>query len=300
MAHDHHHEPANYNRAFALGVALNVIYILVEVAFGLLVNSLALLADAGHNLSDVLGLLVAWAAHLLARIKPTERFTYGWRSTSIFAALFNALVLLVAVGGIAWEAIRRFGQPAPIDPATVMWVAGFGVVINTATALLFLQGRKQDLNLKGAFLHMAADAGVSLGVVVAGVAIAVTGMAWIDPATSLLIAAVILIGTWGLLRDSMHLALQAVPAEINLREVREYLAGLEGVAAVHDLHVWAMSTTETALTVHLVIPHLDNPDHLLAEASHELHERFRIEHVTIQVERDAESARCRQVAEDSV
>jgi cobalt-zinc-cadmium efflux system protein len=301
MSHAHHHHPpANYNRAFAIGIGLNVAYIVVEVVFGLLVNSLALLADAGHNASDVLGLVLAWGAHLLMRVTPTDRRTYGWRSSSILAALFNALILLIAVGGIAWEAIRRFGQPQPIDAATVMWVAGVGVVINTATALLFFKGRKGDLNIKGAYLHMAADAAVSAGVVVAGLAIYATGQAWIDPLTSLVVATVIFIGTWDLFRESVHLALHGVPNQIDSGEVRQCLLEFPGVESVHDLHIWAMSTTETALTAHLVKPSIENDDELLAEASHELHERFHIEHVTLQVERCADAARCRQAPDDAV
>lgn len=300
MPHSHDHGPANHNRAFALGVAMNVAYIVVEVVFGVLVNSLALLADAGHNLSDVLGLLVAWGAFYLSRLKPTSRRTYGWRSSSILAALANALILLVAIGGIIWEAIRRFAEPQAVTGTTMIWVAGVGVVINTATALLFLKGRKEDLNIKGAFLHMAADAGVSLGVVAAGTAIYLTGRSWIDPATSLAIAAVILIGTWGLLRDSVDLVLHAVPRDIDMGEVRDYLLRLPGVEHVHDLHVWAMSTTETALTAHLVKSEMDNEDALLADASHELHDQFGIEHVTIQIERNAEAARCRQAPADAV
>lgn len=300
MTHRHDHAPANYNKAFAFGVALNVAYIAIEVAFGLLVNSLALLADAGHNLSDVLGLLLAWAAHYLSQIQPSGHRTYGWRSSSILAALFNAIILLVAIGGIVWEALRRFVEPQAVAGTTVMWVAAVGVIINTVTALLFFAGRKSDLNIRGAFLHMAADAGVSVGVVVAGFAIHLTAAQWIDPVTSLLVALVILVGTWGLLRDSVNLALHAVPKEIDLSEVRQYLLDLPGVQRVHDLHVWAMSTTETALTAHLVKPRIENDDALLAEASHQLHHRFNIGHVTLQVERDANDSRCRQAPDDAV
>ena len=293
-SHDHAHAPADYNTIFALGIGLNVVYVAVEAVFGLMVGSLALLADAGHNLSDVIGLLLAWGAAYLSKFPPTERHTYGWRSSSILAALANALILLVAVGGIVWEAIRRFWEPQAVAGTTVMWVAGIGVVINTLTALLFLKGRREDLNIKGAFLHMAADAGVSLGVVLAGLAILLTGRQWIDPAVSLLVAVVIFLGTWGLLRDSFHLALQAVPSHIDLNEVREYLLGLPGVDAVHDLHVWAMSTTETALTVHLVKPDTRNDDELLARLCRELHDRFGIEHTTVQLERSSQANACRQ------
>lgn len=294
MTHHHESDAPQYNKAFAIGVGLNVAYVAAEAGFGWWVNSLALLADAGHNLSDVLGLLLAWGAYLLARLGPTERRTYGWRSTSIFAAVVNGLLLLVAVGGIAWEAVRRFSEPQPVGGMTVIAVAALGVVINTATALLFMAGRRGDLNIRGAFLHMAADAAVSLGVVVAGIAIHFSGALWIDPLTSLLIAAVILAGTWGLLRDATNLALHAVPREIDLAKVQETLESLPGVVQVHDLHVWAMSTTETALTAHLVKPQVENDDELLAGASHRLLHDFRIAHVTLQIERDAEEARCAQ------
>lgn len=299
-SHGHSHGPANYNGAFALGVALNAIYIVVEVVFGVLGNSLALLADAGHNLSDVLGLVLAWGAHYLTQIPPSERRTYGWRSTSIWAALLNSLILLVAIGGIVWEALQRYGEAQSIDGTMMIWVAGVGVVINTLTALLFFRGRQGDLNIRGAFLHMAADAGISLGVVIAGIGIYLTHLTWIDSATSLAVAVVIFIGTWGLLRDSVNLALQAVPEGIVVSEVRAYLAQLPEVEQVHDLHIWAMSTTETALTAHLVKPSLTNDDALLADAQHELHERFGIEHVTLQIERNAAAANCRQWPTDVV
>jgi cobalt-zinc-cadmium efflux system protein len=300
MGHDHAHAPANYNRAFAVGVALNLAYIGVEAAFGVLGGSLALLADAGHNLSDVLGLLLAWGGYHLAQYPPTERHTYGFRSSSILAALLNALILMAAIGGIAWEAIRRFGQAQEIAGGTIMWVAGVGVAINAVTALLFMKGRRSDLNIQGAFLHMAADAGVSLGVVLAGLAILATGLEWIDPAVSLLVAVVIFIGTWGLLRDSVNLALHAVPKDIDPGEVADYLRGLPGVVEVHDLHIWPMSTTETALTAHLIKPAIDNEDDLLARTCHELHERFGIEHATLQFERGRGSNVCRQAPPDVV
>jgi len=285
--HDHGHSraPANYNRAFAIGVALNVVYIVVEATYGILADSLALLADAGHNLSDVLGLLLAWGANYLAHRKPTERHTYGWRKSTILAALTNAVILLVAMGGIAWEAVQRMSDPLPVAGKTIIIVAAIGVVINTATALLFLSGRKQDLNIRGAFLHMAADAGVSAGVVLAGVAILTTGWLWIDPAVSLIITAIILAGTWGLLRDSFNLALDAVPAGIDPEAVKSYLSDLPGVKGVHDLHIWAMSTSETALTAHLLKPESGDDDTLIEQAGRELQERFGIAHITIQWER---------------
>ena len=292
MAHDDNHGPADYNKAFAFGVALNLGYIAVEATFGILVGSLALLADAGHNLSDVLGLLLAWAGNYLGQRKPTERFTYGWRKSSILAALMNAIILLVTMGGIAWEAIRRVNHTSPVAGKTIIVVAAVGVVINTATALLFLSGRKSDLNIRGAFLHMAADAGISAGVVVAGVVIIATGWFWIDPVVSLLISVIIVIGTWGLLRDSFNLVLDAVPAGIDPEAVKAYLSGLPGVAEVHDLHIWAMSTTETALTVHLVKANSANDDLLLENVDKELHARFGIGHSTIQWERQHELSQC--------
>jgi len=296
MHRHHHHDeaPRAYGRAFAIGVVLNVIYVGIEAAFGIWADSLALLADAGHNLSDVLGLLVAWAGYALAKVPPTERRTYGWRGSTILAALFNALTLMAAVGGIAWEAVQRFFVTADVAAPTIIVVAGVGVIINTGTALLFLKGREHDLNLRGAFLHMGADALLSLGVVVAGGLILWTGWGWIDPVTSLVIAAVILWGTWGLFRESANLAIQAVPASIELPEVERALRDLPGVTAVHDLHVWSMSTTEIALTAHLVRPHVENEDWLLARVAEELEDRFGIRHVTIQIERDADRASCNQ------
>lgn len=284
--HSHDHAPANFNTAFAVGVGLNTIYILVEAGYGIAVNSLALLADAGHNLSDVLGLLLAWAAHYLMKLKPTQRRTYGWRSSSILAALLNALLLLVAIGGIVWEAVGRFSEPAEIAGTTVMVVAGIGVIINTITALLFFKGRENDLNIRGAFLHMAADAGVSVAVVFGGLGIYLYGWLWLDPVLSILIAVVIFWGTWGLLKESVNLALQAVPSGIDPAAVHEYLATRDGVTEVHDLHIWAMSTTETALTAHLVMPDISphGTDNFLHEICHELHDQFKIEHATLQIE----------------
>jgi cobalt-zinc-cadmium efflux system protein len=291
--HHHHHESVNYNRAFGIGIALNVAYVAAEAGFGLASGSLALLADAGHNLSDVLGLLMAWGGHYLAGLPPTATRTYGWRSSSILAALFNALLLLAAIGGISWEAVRRFWEPQPTAGATVMIVAGLGVVINTLTALLFLKGRKHDLNIRGAFLHMAADAAVSVGVVLAGWGIIATGWQWLDPAVSLAIALVIFISTWDLLKDSLNLAMHAVPPGIDATKVREYLESLSGVDNVHDLHIWAMSTTEIALTAHLVKPDIGDDDAFLAYVAQELHDRFGVEHATLQLERSAEAAQCR-------
>jgi cobalt-zinc-cadmium efflux system protein len=290
--HAHSHGPANYGRAFALGVVLNTGFVILEATYGYWSNSLALIADAGHNLSDVLSLLLAWGAAWLAQRQVTQYRTYGFRRSSILAALLNAVLLLIAIGGIAWEAIQRFDNPEPLAAGTVIWVAAVGIAINTATALLFVSGRKGDLNIRGAFLHMAADAGVSLGVVISGITIAATGWTWLDPVTSLIIVVVIFIGTWGLLRESVNLALDAVPEGVDMQRVQEYLTRLQGVQSVHDLHVWAMSTTETALTAHLIIPEATFTDEFLDRAAKELHDRFGIEHTTLQVETGNSNHRC--------
>lgn len=289
-AHDHHshthgaHAPGDFGRAFAIGIALNAAFVAIEAVFGFATGSMALIADAGHNLSDVLGLIIAWAGATLSRRAPSKRFTYGLRGSSILAALFNALLLLVAVGMIALEAIRRFGEPAEVSGRIVIIVAAIGILVNGATALLFARGRRHDINIRGAWLHMAADAAVSAGVVLAGVAILATGARWIDPATSLVICVVILLGTWGLLRDSVTMSLAAAPAHIDTDEVRAALAAMEGVARVHHLHIWNMSTTETALTAHLVIPAGHPGDGFLATAGERLAARFAIDHATIQIE----------------
>ena len=295
--HEHHHDHMDYSQAFKIGLALNVGFVILEVVFGLLADSLALLADAGHNLSDVLGLILAWGAAYLTQREATDRRTYGWRKSSILAALFNAIILLVAIGGIGWEAIRRFNQPSHVAGATIIWVAAMGVIINGITALLFMSGRKSDLNIRGAFLHMAADAGVSAGVVLAGIGIIITGWQWLDSAVSLLIVAIIFIGTWGLLKDSFNLALDAVPRHIDTREVREYLADLPGVSQVHDVHIWGMSTTEVALTAHLVKQGTEDDDSLIAKMKKELHRRFAIDHITIQWERGEDLLNCENSCE---
>jgi len=296
----HHHPSQGYGWAFAIGVALNLGFVIIEAAFGWWADSLALLADAGHNLSDVLGLIMAWAGYALAKLAPSPRRTYGWRGSTILAALFNSMLLLVAIGAVAWEAIGRLTAPAEVDAPIVIVVAAIGVVINTATAMLFMRGRHTDLNLRGAYLHMAADALLSVGVVVAGIVIMWTGWNWVDPVTSLMIAAAILVGTWSLLKESLHLALAAVPPTIELTEVEDYLRELPGVSDVHDLHVWAMSTTEIAMTAHLVRPDCENDDQLLRQASDELHHRFNISHTTIQIERSIEDADCGQFAEGTL
>lgn len=282
--HGHSHAPKNFGRAFLIGIVLNTGFVVVEAAYGFLSGSLALIADAGHNLSDVLGLVMAWGASILAKKPPSTRFTYGLRSSTILAALMNAVVLLIAIGGIAWEAIQRFGEPAPMDSETVIAVALVGVVINTATALMFMSGRKEDLNVRGAFLHMAADAAITLGVVLAAIVILFTGWYWLDPAMSLIIAILIVYGTWDLLRSSLNLALHAVPEGIDAQAVHDYLSSLEGVSEVHDLHIWGMSTTETALTAHLVFPAGHPGDAVLGEICGTLHRRFAIGHSTIQIE----------------
>jgi cobalt-zinc-cadmium efflux system protein len=292
MVHNHTHVKTNYNRAFALGVILNVGFVVAEVIFGLIAGSLALIADAGHNLSDVIGLLLAWGASYMGNLQPTPQRTYGWRSATIMAALVNSIILLVAVGGIVWESIQRIQNPASTAGMTIVIVATIGVIINTATALLFLADRKKDLNIRGAFLHMAADAGVSAGVVFAGFGILVTGWQWIDPVVSLIIAVIILIGTWGLLKESMNLALQAVPAGINTQAVSDYLTRLSGITAVHDLHIWAISTTETALTAHLVKPDPEKDDEVISLARKGLLDNFGIHHVTLQFERNEDFDQC--------
>lgn len=290
--HAHDQEINNYNRSFALGIGLNVLFVGIEAGYGLYAESLALLADAGHNLSDVLSLLLAWGAILLAGKAATEKRTYGFRKVTIMASLVNAVLLLVVLGGITWEAISRFFHPSPADGMVIIVVAGIGVVINALTALLFVSGQKHDLNIRGAFIHMAADAGVSLGVVLAGILITNTGWLWVDPVTSLAIAGVILIGTWGLLTESMNAALDTVPKGIDISGIRSYLSGLEKVTRIHDLHVWPLSTTEVALTAHLVViaPALDN-DFLITVQNH-LHDHFNIEHCTIQVEQEDDTASC--------
>jgi cobalt-zinc-cadmium efflux system protein len=294
----HAHAPASFGTAFAVGIALNLTFVAVEFVYGVLANSMALVADAGHNLSDVLSLAIAWIASVLARRPPSSRLTYGLGGSSIVAALFNAVLLLVAVGAIAWDAILRLFHPEPVASGTVMIVAAVGIVINGATAWLFASGRKGDLNIRGAFLHMVADAAVSAGVVVAAAVILMTGWLWLDPLTSLVVVGLIVWGTWGLMRDSLAMSVSAVPAAIDPQAVRRYLESRPGVAAVHDLHIWPMSTTETALTAHLVLPAGHPGDEFLMQATTELKRRFGIGHTTLQIEVSAETA-C-QLAPDHV
>jgi cobalt-zinc-cadmium efflux system protein len=282
--HAHDHMPASFGKAFAIGIGLNLGFVVVEAIFGFAANSMALLSDAGHNLSDVLGLVIAWAGGTLAQRGSSPRFTYGLKKASILAALVNALFLLVAVGGIGAEAIRRLFHPSTTEGGVVSIVAAVGIAVNGITALLFMRGQ-HDINLRGAFLHMAADALVSLAVAVAGLVILWTGQQWVDPAMSLAVAIVILWGSFGLLKESTWMSLAGVPAGIDADEVEAALAEIDGVETVHDLHIWPLSTTETALTAHLVAPHIPSTDELLQGARKMLHDRFRIEHCTLQIER---------------
>lgn len=291
--HGHSHAPADFNRAFAIGIALNTAFVAIEAWYGWKVNSLALLADAGHNLSDVAGLVLAWGGALAGKLRPNARHTYGWQRASILAAFFNALLLLMAMGSLAWEAVGRMGSPESTEGWTIIAVAGAGIAVNTATALLFMRGREGDLNVRGAFLHMAADALVSLGVVMGGALYLWQGWAWIDPVMSLAIAVVIVLGTWSLFSQSLHMLFDGVPEAIDLDAVHKLLLGLPGVGEVHDLHVWAMGTSKIALTAHLVLsdPAAD-ADALLHEAEHELHAHFEIRHVTLQVESPGYALQC--------
>ncbi|HTA64258.1 MAG TPA: cation diffusion facilitator family transporter [Xanthomonadaceae bacterium] len=282
--HGHSHAPADFGRAFAIGIALNLGFVVVEIVYGVFAHSLSLVADAGHNFSDVLGLVLAWAASVLVKRLPTQRRTYGLRRSSILVSLFNALVLLIGVGGIAWEAVQRLRHPEAVASDVVMAVAAIGIAVNGFTAWLFASGREGDVNIRGAFLHMASDALISLGVVLAALAMRYTGWMWLDPVVSLAIVVAIAYGTWGLLRESLDLALDAVPHRIDPVRVEAWLAGLPGVDAVHDLHIWGMSTTEVALTVHLVKPDASIDDALLARINRELSERFGIDHATVQFE----------------
>ena len=299
MSHDHHehahhadghkghakgHAPASFGKAFAIGIALNTGFVALEAAYGFVSNSVALLADAGHNLSDVLGLIVAWTASVLTRRAPTPRFTYGLRGSSILAALFNAMFLLLAVGAIAWEALQRFGSPEPVAGKTVMIVAAIGIAVNGVTAFLFAKGGKDDINIRGAFAHMAADALVSAAVLAAGLVILITGWMWLDPLVSLVIGALIVWGTWGLLRKSLSLSMAAVPSHIDPAALRAWLESQPGVASVHDLHIWPMSTTETALTCHLVIPIGHPGDAFLHNVCAEIADKFKIGHATLRIE----------------
>jgi len=283
-SHGHHHTPGSFGKAFAIGIALNSAFVAAEVMYGFTAHSLSLIADAGHNLGDVLGLLLAWSAASLSKRAATERHSYGFGRSSVLAALANAVFLLVSVGAIAWEAVQRMIAPQPVNAAVMIAVALLGVVINGITALMFMSGRQQDLNVRAAFLHMATDALLSLGVVAAGIAIYYTQWLRVDPLVSLVLVAVIIRGTWSLLRDALNLALDAVPENIDTRGVEQYLRNLPRVTDVHHLHIWGLSTAETALTVHLVVNDLHSGTQALAGIQHDLHEQFHVGHATIQLE----------------
>jgi cobalt-zinc-cadmium efflux system protein len=293
-SHHHHHGPAEFSRAFAIGIALNIGFVGIEAFFGWRVGSLALLADAGHNLSDVAGLVLAWVAALAAGRQPDHRHTYGWQRASILAAFANAVLLLVAMGSLFWEAAHRLQDPAPTDGRTIMQIAALGVVVNGATAALFMSGSKSDMNIRGAFLHMAADALVSLGVVAAGALYLWTGWTWLDPVTSMAIALIIIAGTWSLFQQSLHLLFDGVPESVDLAAVDARLRALPGVTELHDLHVWAMSTTDIALTAHLVMPGGHPGDAFLQHVAEELHDHFEITHPTLQIELDGLDHGCAQ------
>lgn len=296
--HGHHHAlpEAGHGRAFALAIGVNSLFVAIEFIYGFIANSTALMADAGHNLSDVLGLVLAWGAAVLAKRAPNARYTYGMRSTSILAALGNALLLLVACGAIAWEAVHRLTSAAPVEGMTVSVVAAIGVAINGFSAWLFMAGSKGDLNIRGAYLHMAADAAISLGVVISGLVIMGTGWTWLDPAVSLVIVVVIVLGTWSLLRQSLRLALAAVPDSVDASAVDSFLAQQPGVASVHDLHIWAVSTTETALTAHLVMPDGYPGDQAIEDIATRLRHDFSIGHCTLQVQEGHRHQRCALVS----
>jgi cobalt-zinc-cadmium efflux system protein len=288
----HHHAPRNPGGIFLIAIFLNIVFVVIEFSYGVITNSTALAADAGHNVSDVLSLLLAWSAVILTRMQPSQRYTYGLRSTTILAALANAMLLLVASGAIAWEAAHRFSQPPAVDSLTISIVSGAGIVVNGLSAWLFMKGSKRDLNIRAAYLHMAADTAVSLAVVIAGVAIFYTGWYWLDPVMSLGIVLIILIGTWGLLRDSLTLALSAVPAGIDVPAIYEYLSQLSGVTDIHDLHIWGLSTTETAMTVHLVMPGGHPGDAFIDDIVETLNEHFSVHHSTLQIEQGTTSHIC--------
>ncbi len=295
MTAEHNHAPANFNRAFATGIALNIVFVAIEAFYGWRVNSLALLADAGHNLSDVAGLVLAWGGALAVRLRPDARHTYGWKRATILAAFANALLLLMAIGALAWEAVGRLlapPVPASVQGVTIMLVAGIGIVINTATALLFMRGGENDLNIRAAFTHMAADALVLAGVVVAGALSLWAGWSWLDPMVSLAIAGVILLGTWGLFKQSLHLLFDGVPDSVDPLAVQVCLAALPGITRVHDLHIWAMGTSHIALTAHLVMPQGQPDDAFLKLANDQLHRQFNITHVTLQVMQEAFTTAC--------
>lgn len=297
--HDHDHAPADFGRAFLVGMALNLAFVAVEVCYGVVAHSMALVADAGHNFGDVLGLGLSWGATALARLKPSKRRTFGFRRSTIVASVANALILLFVTGGIAWESVRRLFEPERPHGAIMVAVAAIGAVVNATSALLFMAGRKGDLNIRSAFLHLASDAALAVGVAAAGVVIMATGWLWLDPAVSIALALTILLGTWSLMRQSMNLMLDAVPENIDPEQVKAFLGALPGVVEVHDLHIWAMSTTETALTAHLVMPANSCEPTFLASACQALHERFDVDHATLQID-PHEAAPCALASDEHV
>jgi cobalt-zinc-cadmium efflux system protein len=299
-AHDHSHGPAEYGRVFALGIALNLAFVVVEVVYGLVGHSVALLADAAHNVGDIVGLALSWGATALATLRPSTRRTFGFRRTTIIASVSNALVLLFMTGALTWESILRLMNPEPAHGKTMIVVALVGAVINAGSALLFMSAGKKDLNIRSAFLHLASDAVLALGVAIAGAVILATGWLWVDPAVSIVLALTILFGTWSLMRKSMNLMLDAVPEGIDPDEVKTFLEELPGVVEVHDLHIWAMSTTETALTAHLVMPHASHDPAFLAKVCHELHQDFDIDHSTLQIDPEEAPTRCALAHSDAI
>lgn len=294
--HAHHHVPAHINKAFVIGIGLNMAIVLVEVIIGFWQHSLALLTDAGHNFSDVISLVFVLMAHRLSRLKPTANFTYGFAKSTVLAALANALLLLIAVGAIGWEAVSRFSEPHPMQGSIISIVAFVGLIVNAVTALLFFRDKERDINVKGAYLHMMADAAVSLGVIVAGIIISFTHWFWIDSVISIIIIIVIIGSSWNLLRDSIRLSLDGVPMDVEVQKIRDYFTNLTEVSGFHDLHIWAMSTTEAILTVHLVVPQGDT-DALLAKVRHEMQHHFNVKHTTIQIEQSSVVAECEQKCE---
>lgn len=296
--HHHHHAPKNYNSAFAIGVVLNTLFVIIEGVYGYFSHSLALMADAGHNLSDVAGLAIAWGAFWLTTKKPTSTYTFGLRKSSILSALFNAIFLLMAVGVIIWEAVHRLFNPNMVETKTVMIVAAIGIVINAATAMLFFKDKEDDINIRGAYLHMAADALISLGVVISAVIISYTSWYWLDPLVSIIISLVIIYGTWDLLKNALRFSMDAVPENIDSLAVKNYLQGLPDVVEVHDLHIWGMSTTETALSAHLTVNTKSLGNIQLAKISTDLKKKFKIHHPTIQVEYYEENFECHLKPDD--
>ncbi|QGZ39842.1 cobalt-zinc-cadmium efflux system protein [Pseudoduganella flava] len=290
--HHHHGDPVNHGRAFAIAITLNAVFVAVEFVYGFLANSTALMADAGHNLSDVLGLMLAWAAAILAKRQPSRRYTYGLRSSSMLAALFNGMLLMGACGAIAWEAALQLMHPVAVHGTTVSVVAGIGIVVNGVSALLFMAGSKDDLNIRGAYLHLAADAAISLGVLVSGLVVMATGWSWLDPVVSLAIVVMIVAGTWSLLKESLRMMLAAVPGNVDSRKVEQFLRGRPGVTDVHDMHIWSMSTTETALTAHLVMPGGYPGDVAMDDIARGLREEFAIQHSTLQTEQGTTAHAC--------